>query len=197
MLFRSDADGLHYVCQGVNTQYFDTNRQNVILQDKKNKFQKHAQHLEYDSALRKAVFDWYTYTTGAKVVGFFITACGATGAQMRGTIERRYVDDKGESLWVNRYGHNARNNNSYLASRELSETLFKQMRDNRFVESHNPGYGKFFIIPGGDDLAVENEGLQIEGTFSAAKLRNAFIKMNKKKQVSRVLVNRFIGLIAL
>jgi len=52
-------------------------------------------------------------------------------------------------------------------------------------------------LPGGDELAVENESLQIEGNFTPAKLRNAFIKMNKKKQVSRVLVNRFIGLIAL
>lgn len=194
LLHDGDADNLNYMCQGVNTQYFDVQRHNVIIQDKKNKFQKHAEHIEYDNGLRKAVFDWYTHTTGAKVVGFFITACGSTGAHMRSTIERRYVTDKGDSLWAKRYGNN--NNLSYEA-RAISDELFKQMRDNRFVESHNLGYGKFFIIPGGDELAVENESLQIEGNFTPAKLRNAFIKMNKKKQVSRVLVNRFIGLIAL
>jgi hypothetical protein len=39
--------------------------------------------------------------------------------------------------------------------------------------------------------------LSVEGNVTAAKLRTAFIKMNKKKQVSRVLVNRFIGEIAM
>ena len=195
LLHDGDADGINYkMASSTQSSYFDTQRHNVIVQDKKTKFQKHAKHMDYDYALRSTVFDWYTHTTGAKVVGFFITACGSTGQAMKSTIERRYVDEKGESLWNNRY---QKNGAATFAARELTETLAKQMRDNRFVQSNNPGYGSFFIIPGGDDLAVENESLQIEGQFTAAKLRNAFIKMNKKKQVSRVLVNRFIGLIAL
>ena len=195
LLHDGDTDSINYKHQGYSqTQYFDTQRHNVIVQDKKNKFQVHAEYLDYDSGLRSAVFKWYTETTGAKVVGFFITACGSTGHAMRSTIERRYVDEKGKFLWNTRHNSGAM---EMMQARELSEELGKQMRDSRFVESYNHGYGRFFIIPGGDDLAVENESLQIEGQFTAAKLRNAFIKMNKKKQVSRVLVNRFIGLIAL
>jgi hypothetical protein len=53
------------------------------------------------------------------------------------------------------------------------------------------------LIPGGSDLDIEEDELSVEGNVTAAKLRTAFIKMNKKKQVSRVLVNRFIGEIAM
>ena len=51
-------------------------------------------------------------------------------------------------------------------------------------------------MPGGRDIAVENEELQVEGKVTASKLKNAFMKMNKKRQVSRVMVSRFIDGIA-
>jgi flagellar hook-basal body complex protein FliE len=38
--------------------------------------------------------------------------------------------------------------------------------------------------------------LQISGEVTQSKLKNAFMKMNKKKQVSRVFVNQFIKGIA-
>jgi hypothetical protein len=81
--------------------------------------------------------------------------------------------------------------------KESAKQLAQIMKAERFLESKNSGYNKFFIIPGGDDLEIENESLRVEGTVTAGKLKNAFMKMNKKKQVSRVLVNRFIGEIAL
>ena len=71
------------------------------------------------------------------------------------------------------------------------------MKEKKFLESHNKGYNKLFLIPGGSELDVDSDELTVEGTVTAIKLRNAFIKMNKKKQVNRVLVNRFIGEIAM
>lgn len=188
LLHDGDTDQLNYKHDSTfKTGFFDTKRQNVVLQDKKNKFQSVAPNLEYDNGLRAAVFDWYSHTTGAKIIGFFIST---SGSGIRSSIERRYVGENGKHF----YDEMDRKNP--YADRARSDQLVKTMKENRFLESFNHGYKKFFLIPGGDDLSVENESLQVDGEFTAAKLRNAFIKMNKKKQVSRVLVNRFIGEIA-
>jgi hypothetical protein len=74
--------------------------------------------------------------------------------------------------------------------------LVNQMRENKFIQSYNKGYESFFIMPGGSDLSIENDELVINGAVTANKLKNAFMKMNKKKQFSRVMVSRFIDGIA-
>ena len=186
LLHDGDADGINRTHCGT---YFDTRRQNVIIQDKKEKFQTVAKDMEYDNSIRKAVFDWYSHTTGAKIIGFFITQSGS----IRSSVERRYVGIDGKTLYDDKY---SRNHEEMYRCQALTNSLVKEIKEKRFLESHNPGYKKFFLIPGGDEMSIENESLQIDGSITAAKLKNAFIKMNKKKQVSRVLVNRFIGEIA-
>jgi hypothetical protein len=52
------------------------------------------------------------------------------------------------------------------------------------------------MMPGGSELGIEDEELSVTGTVTAHKLKNAFMKMNKKKQINRVMVNRFIDGIA-
>ena len=75
--------------------------------------------------------------------------------------------------------------------------LCNEIKENKFIQSYNKGYESFFIMPGGTDLAIEaDDELVVSGTFTANKLKNAFLKMNKKKQVSRVMVSRFIEGIA-
>jgi ribonuclease I len=51
-------------------------------------------------------------------------------------------------------------------------------------------------MPGGSDLQIEDEELVVTGTVTANKLKTAFMKMNKKKAVNRVMVSRFIDGIA-
>jgi len=188
LLHDGDTDSINYTYGSSNTEWFDVKRQNVVVQDKKEKFQSIAPHMEYDDGLRKSVFEWYTHTTGAKIIGFFISP---PGSGVRSSVERRYIDTNGKCLWDERNVPG-----KFYETKAKSDALVKELKTNRFLESHNAGYKKFFLIPGGDELSVENESLQIEGDITASKLRNAFIKMNKKKQISRVLVNRFIGEIA-
>lgn len=76
------------------------------------------------------------------------------------------------------------------------DDLYASFRSQKFVESKNPGYDAFYLIPGGKDLSVENDELIITGNVTKGKLKNAFTKMAKKKQSNRVLVNRFITGIA-
>ena len=163
---------------------------NLVLRDNKNKFEELMVD-DDECPVRKSVFNWYRKTTGSKIIGFFIAG---SGAGLRAGIERRYINEKGESLRQIHAGHS---NESYHMRREAAKQLSQIMKVERFLESKNSGYNKFFIIPGGDELEIENESLRVEGVVTAGKLKNAFMKMNKKKQVSRVLVNRFIGEIAL
>lgn len=190
LIHDGDADNCNYFIgkdgYGLN---FNSSRQNVILCDKKSKLQFKAEDAHNDLGLRHAIFEWYTHTTGAKIVGFFIAGAGGSAKH---SIQRRYVEN-GKSIEDLYPGHS---HDSYYKRKEYANTLAKKLRDEKFLESSNRGYNKFFILPGDADLAVENDSLQIEGNVTAGKLKNAFIKMNKKRQVSRVLVNRFIGEIA-
>jgi hypothetical protein len=163
---------------------------NLVLRDTKNKFEELMVD-DDECPVRKSVFNWYRKTTGSKIIGFFIAG---TGAGLRAGIERRYINEKGESLRQVYEGHS---NDSFYQRKEATKQLAQIIKVERFLESKNSGYNKFFIIPGGDDLDIENESLHVDGAVTAGKLKNAFMKMNKKKQVSRVLVNRFIGEIAL
>lgn len=182
---RTDYRGREF--QGLMS--FSTESYNVVLRDKKNNFEElMVEH--NDCPVRESVFNWYRKATGSKIIGFFIAG---TGNSLRAGIERRYVNGEGKSIRDIYPGHS---NNDYFLRKEASKTYAQVMKTERFLESKNYGYNKFFIIPGGEDLEIENEGLQIQGAVTAGKLKNAFMKMNKKKQVSRVLVNRFIGEIA-
>ena len=70
------------------------------------------------------------------------------------------------------------------------------MKSEKFIQSYNKGYEAFFIMPGGSDLQIEDEELVVTGTVTANKLKTAFMRMNKKKAVNRVMVSRFIDGIA-
>ena len=89
-------------------------------------------------------------------------------------------------------------NNRYInfSRTDYVKDLVAELRENKFIQSYNKGYESFFIMPGGSDLSIENDELVINGAVTANKLKNAFMKMNKKKQFSRVMVSRFIDGIA-
>jgi hypothetical protein len=183
---RTDYNGKSYLSRtGIGNDTY-----NLVLRDKKNKFEELMRSESDECPVRESVFNWYRKTTGSKIIGFYIAG---TGNGLRAGIERRYTNEKGETL---RDIYSGGSNDSYYQRKEAAKQLAQQVKAERFLESKNFGYNKFFIIPGGDDLDVENESLQVSGEVTAGKLKNAFIKMNKKKQVSRVLVNRFIGEIA-
>jgi hypothetical protein len=87
---------------------------------------------------------------------------------------------------------NAQHN--YWAVGEVLNKYVKILRKEKFLESKNPGYESFFILPG-DSLTVEDDEFETEAKTTAA-LTKAFGKYNKSRQVNRVLVSKFIGMIA-
>lgn len=170
---------------------FSTIRDNIVLRDKNNKFEDILIEDKRECEIKKSIFKWYRKSTGTKIIGFFIAG---TGSSLRNGIQNRYYDADGKSLAEHSYAAN--DMTAYAKTKEKVRELASRVRVEKFLESNNEGYNKFFIIPGGEDLLVENESLQITGTVTASKLKSAFIKMNKRRQISRVLVNRFIKEIA-
>ena len=100
---------------------------------------------------------------------------------------------KSKSYNKRSYKNKNRSDNSWY---ETQKNLIKTFRSEKFLVSNRKGFNQFYLIAGGEDLKTTNDEIEIEGKFTANKLKNAFIKMNKKKQVNRILVSKFIQGIA-
>ena len=73
--------------------------------------------------------------------------------------------------------------------------LIKKLRTDKYLESYNPVYDAFYIVAS-DDIVIDDEEFDIEEGASQRKVVTAFMKFNKKRQINRVLVNKFIQRIA-
>jgi hypothetical protein len=182
--------------------YFDISSTNVYIKDRNSKLQvkisnEPHKYWSYNDGMRVAIFDWFRATTGAKIFGFFIAG---EGRSMRQQLTAKYINKDGQSVYEmvdKKYGLTGNNNRYFDYDKsEFVKELASQVKKDKFIQSYNKGYDSFFIMPGGSDLKVEDEELEIEGKVTASKLKNAFMKMNKKKQVNRVMVSRFIDGIA-
>ena len=111
---------------------------------------------------------------GMNVVGFFIAGSGRSGRvdkrAIAGILDKSHWDVTEEVKFINK--------NKYLAITQC-------------------GYDEYYILPGGNSLEVENEGLGDELIGATkAKLKTAFGKSMKGKVESRQLLNKFVKLVA-
>lgn len=152
-------------------------------------------YYSYDDGLRITIFDWFQKQTGSKIFGFFIAG---DKYRMRDSVTQRFVNKDGETVYATVKKLLGAPNNRYInfSRTDYVKDLVAELREHKFIQSYNKGYESFFIMPGGSDLSIENDELVINGAVTASKLKNAFMKMNKKKQFSRVMVSRFIDGIA-
>ena len=179
-------------------QWFENDSKNVFIRDGNKQMRvkpvKHDYYTSHDEGLRVAMFDWFKAKTGVKIFGFFLAG---EKTRMRQAVTQKYIDKNGNSVYKlvqKQYD----TNNRYLSfdKTDFVKNLCSQIRENKFIESYNKGYDSFYIMPGGSDLSIEDDELVISGNFTANKLKNAFLKMNKKRQFSRVMVSKFIEGIA-
>ena len=112
--------------------------------------------------------------SGMNVVGFFLAGSGRKGAVSRNTW---YYLLMGGTI--------------------TADAAMVEMRKNKVVVLESKGYDQYYILPGGAALAVENDGLddKLVGA-SKGKLKTAFAKSNKGRIQSRVLLNKFVGMVA-
>jgi hypothetical protein len=156
------------------------------VRDRENKFEAKINGSWED--ISRISLEWFKKVTGARVFGFFILA---GRADTKYAINERYVNENGKTYWQVRGEVGPEDADVYR------KKLLKQFKDEKFLMSRTPGYESFFLIHGGEELTTEDEnGIEIEGKFTAKKLATAFAKYNKKRAVNRVLVSRFIQGIA-
>lgn len=177
---------------------FQARIENIYIKDRNSKLQikldyhYNESHYNIDDSLRVAIFDWFRAVTGAKIFGFFVTE---TGRNLAHSITNKYYDKKGRTIKQICTEDFQYTHWQYYRS-DFVQTLSKKLRSEKFLESFNPGYDAFFMMPGGSEMSIEDAELSVTGVVTANKLKNAFMKMNKKKQINRVMVNRFIDGIA-
>jgi hypothetical protein len=182
-----DADEINaFVSKGAiqNRTYFSTGYQNVFLCDKKNKVQQEVPG--GDDGVRIAIGNWLTKTTGVKIIGFYL----APKSTLKNAMRRRLFNSEINEL---RKEERAK----WYELKDAYAKYAKILRKEKFLESKNPGYESFFLLPGGNDLDVDDEDFEAPEKITTASLTKAFSKFTKTRQVNRVLVSRFIGMIAI
>ena len=169
---------------------FDIRSSNVVIRDRKNKFEyalcpdKNKIYSYYtNEELLRSALEWIRVVGKTKVFGFFILASRTSHA--KSAIRGRYYFEDGSTI------EEIRKTNAAMAY-ETEKSLIKKFKDEKFLISNTKGYNSFYLIAGGSDLQTEEEELEINGTVTSHKLKTAFMKMAKKKQVNRVLVSKFI-----
>ena len=174
----------------MSSEVFDSRYSNVILRDSKNKFEyqlKNSARQNYQYATNEqlllGVLEWIRVVGKTKVFGFFILPSRPSHA--KAAIRNRFFFENGLSIQNMR---NEPNMNAWDKEKEL----IKKFKDEKFLISNTKGYNSFYLISGGSNLQTEEEELEIDGKVTSGKLKNAFMKMTKKKQVNRVLVSKFI-----
>jgi hypothetical protein len=201
-----DSDWCHYMWQLQETREslngpivmrnrraaFDAKRTNVIVRDPAIKFEKRLQDDSRDAMLI-ASLEWFRKMTNSNVFGFFLTA--TSKSYINSAIYNRYVFEDGTDF--EKLNMDTQKPGGNRAAYEMKrEATFKKFKSEKFLASKTPGYTEFYLVLGGEDMNVGNEDLEIDGKYTASKLKNAFMKMNKKKALNRVLVSRFIQGIA-
>ena len=169
---------------------FDSRSTNVVIRDRKNKFEyalkmNNKKNYSYhtNEELLRAALEWIRVVGKSKVFGFFILASRHSSA--KNAIRNRYHFEDGTSI------EDMRKNSTFEAY-EKEKELIKKFKQDKFLISKTTGYDSFYLIAGGAELQTEEEHIEIDGKITSSKLKSAFMKMTKKKQVNRVLVSKFI-----
>jgi len=174
----------------VHSYGFDVRSYNVVVRDRKNKFEyamkmdnkKNYSYFTNEELLRSAL-EWIRVVGKSKVFGFFILA--TRNSHAKGAIRNRYHFEDGSTI------EDMRRNNM-IGAYDKEKELIKKFKQDKFLIANTAGYNSFYLIAGGAELQTENEEIEIDGKVTSGKLKNAFMKMAKKKQVNRVLVSKFI-----
>ena len=172
------------------TTMFNANSTNVVITDRQHKYQRQLigkPESTPSDILTNGILDWFRVTTESKVFGFFLLP--SHRGSVKNAIYNRYVFPDGSDL-------NQLQRTDSVKKYDEQVRLLKEFRSEKFLISHRPGYDAFYLVAGGSDLVTETEEIEVEGKVTTSKLKNAFMKFNKKKAINRVLVSKFIQGIA-
>lgn len=186
LIIAHDGDS-DYSCNAYNetgTDYyrFDSERERVYLREPVSGAEIMMDPAAGYRGTTVALMELLKKICGIGVYGFFI---GTSTTDIR----TYYRAEDGSDLNMNSY---ERRQQVMLEAKEL----YRKLTREKFLESWTLGYNRFYMLPAGNALKVEDQPIVINGTVTARKLATAFIKQGKAKYSNRVLVSRFIEKIA-
>jgi hypothetical protein len=76
------------------------------------------------------------------------------------------------------------------------DVAYRKFKKERIFVLENQGFNEHYMIPGGRSLEMEDEELAVEDGADKKKILKAFSQMQTTKQTNRILLNRFVGMIA-
>ena len=172
-----EANSLNYVMDDENKlkSFFHRNYWTTVksyLTDTKTKITyKIDNRIGVTNALLKSLQD----RLGINVIGFFIASRGYDAVQA-----------------IRTHGDTGTSDASSIVLKELTKQL---NRDKSLIIDH-AGYTEFYIIKGGTELDTSADELEVDADASKRVITSAFKKHSKSKTLNRVILSRFVELIA-
>jgi hypothetical protein len=118
--------------------------------------------------MQHALLEVYKKATGSRTINFFIT----------GTHNAKWIAKRMYNHDVNFY-----------------EKWKNEWKQKYFHATNSSGFDDRFLIPGGNDLKIDEDILDTDAT-DARELRKAFMKFQNTKQTNRVLLTKMIQAVA-
>ena len=81
---------------------------------------------------------------------------------------------------------------SFDKTRDSSEKYYDLFKRNNFANVTGLGYDKYFMIKGGKSLQTSNGSFEVSESAKKGEILRGFRSANKKKLVSRQMLNEFI-----
>lgn len=166
---------------------------NFVIRDESIKYEYMLKNKEGTDFALQLVLDWFKKSTQSKVFGFFLI--DQKPSQIRGAIMRRHCFEDGKS-----FGQlDAEASKDYSKRLQFQDTLQKlvnKCKEERYMSTNALGYDGFYIVLNDDPFNNESEDIDVIGKVTSSKLKSAFMKLSKKRQINRVLVSQFIQGIA-
>jgi len=125
-------------------------------------------HIKRNEDMHIAILEWFKLVTGSKIFSFFLTSERGIKKSIREEVGN---EDK------------------------VSE-LFKRFRKENYVDLEKPGYNGFFITSPINLDETDSFDYLAQDAESIRDLKTAFTQSNKKRSISRAMVQKFVQGIA-
>ena len=152
----------------------DPDKVNLIFTHKSTK--KSVQVDRTDRRHTKSLVKLVSEVTGANIVCFDITERGGRGVIASKAF--KYTD------W-----------NDPQVSASIDK-MVKSFKKDRLLVMENQGFSEYYLIPGGTDLSIDDDELDVVAGADKKTILKAFTSNQNDKKSNRILLNRFIKMIA-
>ena len=149
--------------------------QNVLIVDEKIKFQRPVH--EWDD-VHTHILEWFKLVTGSKIFSFYL----AEHRYARATIKEKACDSEGKHI--------------FRDESKLNEALKKFKKEN-FYDLNIRNYDRFFVTSPRGVTEEDSFDSLAQNASSIREIKSAFTAANKRRTVSRAMVNQFIQGIAI